>query len=133
MPTLIDTNILVYAAGADGDRDRQQIAVRALRAHREDGLLAVQVLAEFANVLIRKGRPLETIQRDVTTLERSWRVIAPNSETVSAALVGVQEHKMSFWDAMLWACAKQHHLATILSEDGPIGATIGGILYKSPF
>ncbi len=133
MPTLIDTNILVYATGIDGDRSRQQTAVEALRSHRADGALGVQVLAEFANVLIRKRRPLRAIQRDVAVLEQTWKIVAPNGKTVSIALAGVEKHQMSFWDAMLWATAKQHGLTTILSEDGPTGTTVGGVLYLSPF
>ena len=133
MPTLIDTNILVYAAGADGDRTRQRIAIKTLGDYRADGALAVQVLAEFANVLMRKRRPLETIRSDISVLEKTWQIVAPDASTVSLALVGVEEHQMSFWDAMLWATAKQHRLTTILSEDGPTGSTVGDVLYLSPF
>lgn len=125
MLTLIDTNILVYATGADGDRTRQQMAIQALRDHRPHGALAVQVLAEFASVLIRKGAPLETVRSDIRTL--------PDVGTVSLALGGVEDYSMSFWDAMLWATAKHHGLTTILSEDGPTGSTVGDMLYLSPF
>lgn len=133
MSTLIDTNILVYAAGADGDRARQRTAIQALRDYRSDGALAVQVLAEFANVLLRKGRPMDTIRSDIGVLKRTWKIVAPDADTVSLALIGVEEHQMNFWDAMLWAVAKQHRLTTILSEDGPTGSTVGGVLYLSPF
>lgn len=133
MPVLIDTNILVYAVSADDDRRHQQTAIQALRDHRADGALAVQVLAEFANVLIRKHWPVETVRSDVSILEKTWQIVAPNARTVSLAVAGVKEHQMSFWDAMLWATAKQHGLTTILSEDGPTGSTVGEVLYLSPF
>lgn len=133
MPVLIDTNILLYAVAADADRRHQQTAIQALRDHRADGALAVQVLAEFANVLIRKHWPVETVRSDVRILEKTWQIVAPNASTASLAVAGVKEHQMSFWDAMLWATAKQHGLTTILSEDGPTGSTVGEVLYLSPF
>lgn len=133
MPTLIDTNILVYAAGADGDQGRQRMAIKTLRDYRADGVLAVQVLAEFANVLIRKRRPLQTVRSDISILEKTWQIVAPDARTVPLALIGVEEHQMSFWDAMLWATAMQHRVTTILSEDGPTGSTVGQVLYLSPF
>jgi predicted nucleic acid-binding protein len=133
MATLIDTNILVYAARADGDRDRQEAATRALQRYHADGALAVQILAEFASVLLRKGRPLTDVQEDVASLRQSWRVVAPNVDTVPLALSAVALHRMSFWDAMLWAIAKQHSLSSILTEDGPTGTTVGGVQYLSPF
>lgn len=133
MPILIDTNILVYASGADGDRTRQQTAIQALRDYRDEGSLAVQVLAEFANVLIRKHKPVETVRNDINILEKTWPIVAPDAQTVLLAVRGVEKHSMSFWDAMLWATASQHGLTTILSEDGPTGSTIGKVLYLSPF
>lgn len=133
MSTLIDTNILVYAAGADGDRTRQRIAIQALGDYRHDGVLAVQVLAEFANVLMRKLRPMDIIRSDISVLENTWQIVAPDAKTVSPALTGAAEYQMSFWDAMLWAVAKQHRVTTILSEDGPTGSTVGDVFYRSPF
>lgn len=133
MSTLIDTNILVYAAGADGDRTRQRIAIQALGDYRRDGVLAVQVLAEFANVLMRKLRPMDIIRSDISVLENTWQIVAPDAKTVSLALTGAAEYQMSFWDAMLWAVAKQHRVTTILSEDGPTGSTVGDVFYRSPF
>ncbi len=59
------------------------------------------------------------IERDVAVLEQAWKVVESTDKTVSLALSGVEKYRMSFWDATLWATAKQHELTTILSEDGP--------------
>lgn len=133
MPTLIDTNILVYARGVDGDPVRQRQAIQALQSHHGTGALSVQVLAEFSSVLLHKGISIDVIHEDVMSLEKTWTIVAPEHDTVSLALRAVKTHRMSFWDAMLWATARQHDLTTILSEDGPTGATVGGIVYVSPF
>lgn len=120
-------------AGANGDRNRQQTAIQALRDHRADGSLAVQVLAEFASVLIRQRAHLETVRSDVGILGKKRKIVAPDAKTVPLALFGIEEYQMSFGDAMLWAAAKQHGLTTILSEDGPTGSTVGEMRYLSPF
>jgi len=131
--TLIDTNVVVYAAGVDGDVARQTVAIEALRRQRATGALSTQVLAEFASVLLRKGRPADTVRQDVTVLGSAWRVFTLDGATVALALTGVSEHRLSFWDAMLWATAKRNGCSAILSEDGPTGSTVGGVLYESPF
>lgn len=133
MATLIDTNVLVYARGVDGDATRQRQAILALKACRADGFLTVQVLQEFASVLIRKRLSIDVIYEDVATLQRTWSVVASNNDTVLMALECVKAHHMSFWDALLWATARQHDITTILTEDGPTGADVGGIYYRSPF
>ncbi len=71
MPIIVDSNILVYVSGADGDRTRQPTAVQALRDYRDEGSLAVQVLAEFANVLIHKHKPVEAVPNDINI--QHWR------------------------------------------------------------
>jgi predicted nucleic acid-binding protein len=92
LSTLIETNILVYAAGADGDRARQRAAILALENYRSDGALGVQVLAEFANVLMSKGKPMERIRSDINILKRTWKIVGPDANTVLLALMGVDEH-----------------------------------------
>ncbi|MEW5855192.1 MAG: hypothetical protein AB2A00_40825 [Myxococcota bacterium] len=45
---------------------------------------------------------------------------------------GVERYRLSFWDAMVWGIAVQHHVAEVLSEDGPVGATLEGVRYRNP-
>ncbi len=131
--TLVDTNILVYAAGVNTDRARQTTALAALQEIHSVGALSVQVLSEFSNVLLRSGHAVEVILHDVEALTASWQVLSPTAPTVSRALAGVREHQLSFWDAMIWAIAVQNGISTILSEDGPSGRSIEGVRYISPF
>lgn len=131
--TLVDTNVLVYAAGVDGDGVRQACAIDALRRARSSGALSTQVLSEYANVLLRKGTTPHTVQEDVAALAASWRILVLDADTVVLALGGVRQHRLSFWDAMIWATARRHGCAEVLTEDGPIGAVLDGVRYTSPF
>ncbi len=130
---LVDTNVLVYAAGADGDAARQRAAIKLLRDRHAHGVLAIQVLAEYASVMLRKGRGADTVRDEVAVLSASWPVLAPDARSIVLALTAVSGHHLSFWDAMIWAVAKQNGVAAILSEDGPTGATIDGVLFESPW
>ena len=131
--TLVDTNILVYAAGVNTDKARQTAASNALNEIHHLGALPVQALSEFAAVLLRHNRPADVILQDVEALADTWPVLHPTARTVTEALAGVKDYQLSFWDAMLWAIAVEHGLSTILSEDGPTGHSIRGVQYVSPF
>ncbi len=131
--TLVDTNILVYAAGVNTDKAHQAAASAALDEIRPVGALPVQALSEFAAVLLRHNRPADEIQRDVQALADTWPVLHPTARTVADALGCVRDHHVHFWDAMVWAIAAEHGLSTILSEDGPTGRSIQGVQFVSPF
>lgn len=131
--TLVDTNILVYAAGVNGGRERQEEARAALVAVKSHGALAVQVVAEYSRVMLRHGVALAVVRQDVAALRAAWTIHSPTAETVGLALQCAADHQMSFWDAMLWAVAKENGVDEILSEDGPTGAAIESVVYRSPF
>ena len=131
--TLIDTNILIYASGVNGDRERQGIAVAALREARQEGALAVQVLAAYSHVMLRRRVPTATVRQDVAALRAAWTLLSPEAETTRLARPGVYAHRLSFWNAMLWALAKQNGVTVILSEDGPRGSVVDQVAFRSPF
>jgi predicted nucleic acid-binding protein len=130
---LIDTNILVYAAGIRADTARQRHAIAVLSRWHQDGCLALQVLAEFSAVALRHGMPLEQCQYLVTQYRRAWRILVPSVATLDLALQGVAQYHLHFWDAMLWALAREHGLREIVTEDGPTGQSVGGVTFRNPF
>jgi predicted nucleic acid-binding protein len=42
-------------------------------------------------------------------------------------------HRLSFWDAMMWATAKHAGCSLLLSEDGDDGRLLGGVTLVNPF
>lgn len=54
-------------------------------------------------------------------------------DTTIRALAGMMTHRLSFWDAMIWATAIENHITTIYTEDMPGSAEIEGIIYRNPF
>ncbi len=59
--------------------------------------------------------------------------ILPESSTLTLAINAVENHRLSFWDAMLWAAAKQSGVNVLLSEDFQHGRELERVLFHNPF
>jgi predicted nucleic acid-binding protein len=130
-----DTNVLVYATAAMADaraiRARDLIA-RAMRA--ASSVLLLQTLGEFSHVALRKARiPVADIRRTID----AWRAVLPvqaaDDSDLSAALDAVRAHRLAFWDAMLWACARRVGVRHLLTEDLQDGFALQGVTFVNPF
>jgi predicted nucleic acid-binding protein len=130
-----DTNVLVYATASISDvrvtRARDLIA-RAMRA--ASSILLLQTLAEFSNVAIRKARiPV----KDIRTTIDAWRAVLPvqaaDGSDLLTALEAVREHRLAFWDAMLWASAQRAGVRHLLTEDLQDGFSLQGVTFINPF
>jgi predicted nucleic acid-binding protein len=124
-----DTNILVYAQQADGKADR----ARALFA--DGGKLSVQVLNEFAAVSRRKQRRswaeiAEAIDDVLTMVDPP---LALTHDVHTAAREFAEEHRISFYDALIVASAIEAGCNILYSEDMQHGRSIGGLAIVNPF
>ncbi len=130
----IDTNVLVYAVdGKAGERHLR--ALRLMHAAVDwDSVLVLQVLNEFFAVTTGKGKmdPAEA----ATSVEewlRLFPVHAAGPGTLRRAMAAVREHRLSFWDAMLWATAREAGCRLLLTEDFQHGRVLGGVRFHNPF
>ena len=130
----LDTNILVYAVDRDGGERHDRSRVLLGRAARCDCVLTVQALAEFFHATTRKN--LLPHPR-ASAFVRSWLGVFQVAGAGTAALVdamdAVEEHRLSFRDAMLWATARQSGCSVILSEDMQDGRRLSGVEIINPF
>ena len=55
--------------------------------------------------MLRYRVPVPTVRQDVAARRVAWTVLSPDAETVGLALQGAEVHRLSLWDAMLWALA----------------------------
>ena len=130
----LDTNILVYAVDLDaGDRHERSKDLVG-HAAKQDCILTVQVLAEFYHATTRK-RLLEP--SSAKSFIQDWLsvfgIAAADDMTLVDAMEAVEEHHLSFWDAMIWAVARQAGCSAIISEDMQSGQRLGGIEFMNPF
>lgn len=131
MKVLIDTNILVYAWDS-AEPDKQSKAIAIMQQHRKHACLSVQNLSEFSSVMLRKGSDLKWLHETIYIYSKIMTICALREEHVEHALRAVDQYKMSFWDAQIWAVALMNRIPVILSEDGPTGQKIEGIEFQNP-
>src|SRR5262245_20674257 len=134
----LDTNILVYAHDTDTG-DRHQRAVQLIEDLRRDSQIVVstQLLNEFYAAITRPARAarlshaeaVEVIQ-DIVTL---WEVVPVTTAIVFRALEGMIPHGFAFWDALIWAAARENGATTLYTEDFQHGRNIEGVEIINPF
>jgi predicted nucleic acid-binding protein len=134
---LIDTNVLVYAHD-QGEPDKQRQAFQVLEAMQlsQRGRLSVQCLAEFFSITTRGARPKLTVPeaaRQVDDLARTLPTLDLTPLIVLEAVRGVREHRLSYYDAQIWATAKLNQLPAVFSEDFASGSTLEGVRFVNPF
>jgi predicted nucleic acid-binding protein len=134
---LVDTNVLVYAYDPECESKQEQ-ALKVLNelAVVRRGVLTAQVLAEFSVVALRKLKAILPPDRVTTSVQnylRSWPVLDITGLIVLEAIRGVKEHKMSYYDAQIWASAHLNQIPAVLSEDFATGSTVEGVAFINPF
>ena len=130
----LDTNLLVYSVDATAGV-RHELAIEIVdRATERDCCLTLQALSEFYAAVTRKGMvpPAEAAAQ-----AENWLVAFPtaaaSATAVRVALADAVAGRMSYWDALLVACAREAGCRVILTEDMTDGANLGGVLIHNPF
>lgn len=134
---LIDTNLLIYLYDPN-QPDKQKQAERVLEQLEltRSGRLSVQTLAEFFSVATRKLSPNLTSAEaldQVTLFTRLWPVFDLTPMIVIEAGRGVRDHKLSYYDAQVWATARLNQVPVVFSEDFRDGSTLEGVRFVNPF
>ena len=126
----IDTNVLVYTVTEHDPR-----RMRAIELLAEGGVVSVQVLNEFADVMRRRYR------RDVAeitfALDRFVALLDPpiplTHELHRAALDIVGRYGFRIYDSLIIAAARQSGCNVLYTEDLQGGQTIDGLVVRNPF
>ena len=129
MTAFFDTNVLVYAQGPGAKGDAARGALM------DGGIISVQVLSEFANVLRRKFRlEWNIVAAAVADARELFDSIRPlDIETHEAAIALAEAHGFSFYDSLIIASALQAGCETLLTEDLQDGRRIDGLVIVNPF
>lgn len=134
---LVDTNVVVYAYDrSEPDKQRRALEVLDVLATSQRGALSVQVLSETFVTLTRKIpaplSPEEAYQR-LQNYHQAWPILDLTGLIALEAARGVVDHKLSFWDALIWATAKLNQIDIVLSEDFSDGQVVEGVRFTNPF
>lgn len=134
MRLALDTNVLAYAEGVNGE-DRRAIALDILRGFDgADVLVPAQALGELFVVLTRKARREPA---DARTAVLAWSDSYPVIGTTPAVMVEAMEiattHRLALWDSVMLAAAAQADCRMLLSDDMQHGFTWRGVTVHNPF
>ena len=136
-PILVDTNVLVYYYDQNSP-EKQARASLILNQLRLAGLgrLSAQVLAEFVNASMHKlDPPLSAAQamEQASLFASSWPVFNLTPQIVLEAARGVRDHRLSYYDAQMWAAARLNQIPILFSEDFQDGQVLEGVRFVNPF
>ena len=126
----LDTNVLVYAFASNDTRSE-----RALTLLAQGGLVSVQVLNEFADVLRRKlGRDWGETAAALAALRPLLAGPLPLTTPVHEAAFGLaRERGFAFYDSLIVAAAQAAGCSLLLSEDFQNGHSVGSLTIRNPF
>jgi predicted nucleic acid-binding protein len=134
MLSAVDTNILAYAEGLNGDAMKQAALDLLRRLPSDSVIVPVNVLGELFNVLVRKGGRSAA---DARAAIRNWKAGYPLAGTTAGALLAAAdlavEHRISIWDAVILASAAEAGCRVLLSEDMQHGFTWRELTVINPF
>ncbi len=130
-----DTNVLVYAV--DGRDKRKQKIAQELLAHamdvNGDGVISVQVISEFANILQGKfGLSAEKTEEFVSKFYPLLKTEV-TAEMVRSALFIKKEYGIQYYDSLIVAAAEKLGCHEIVSEDLSVGQMYRGMVVVNPF
>jgi predicted nucleic acid-binding protein len=130
----LDTNILVYSIDIDAKFKHERAMEILWQVRQENCVLTLQALAEFFVVATRKrAMPMEEITAQIQDWQTLFPIVTATSTSLSAAIRAVQQHQLSFWDAMLWATVQQAGITLLLSEDCQHKRVLEGVRFYNPF
>ena len=121
----LDTNVAIYAFS-----DNEQKAPAAFDALARSTFVSVQLLNEFANVLVRKRRlPWPQVREMLDELRTAIKFVLPLDDTIHRdALRLAERYRLSLYDALMVSAALSGGAQTLHSEDMQHGLLIDDTL-----
>jgi len=130
----VDTNVLFYAH--DPRDPDKQLTAKSLIESLVDGVLLWQVACEYLSAS-RKLEPLgysrHQALQDVRDLRSAWRTILPSWQVLEASHQLMEEHSLSFWDALILAASQEAGVSRLYSEDIDPRMKLDGLEIVNPF
>jgi len=130
----LDTNILIYAVDRDAGYRHTRAKEIVDQAVDQNCVLTLQALSEFYTAVSRKNKLLAS---EAKAQVADWRLLFPvvvaQSDNLIQAIEAVEQHRLSFWDAMLWSVARDNSVTLLISEDFQHGRELLGVRFHNPF
>jgi predicted nucleic acid-binding protein len=130
----LDTDILVYAEGANGVPMMEKAVELIERLPPDSVVLAVQSLGELYRVLVRKaGRAPTQVHSTILGWRDAFPLVDTSASVMLAATGLATDHQIHIWDAVILAAAAGAGCRLLLSEDWQDGFNWSGVTVVNPF
>jgi predicted nucleic acid-binding protein len=134
--SFLDTNVWIYAATGKFSAPAKYEVARQLLA-RETVAVSGQVIGEFVvNVTnakkMRKPLPTAEVAKWLEIMDR-FEFVEIDKLIVNSALVGVNRHRIHYWDSALLAQAERFGAETFYTEDLNHDQMYGTVRAHNPF
>ena len=134
MKVALDTNILAYAEGVNGEERRRQAADLVADLPSSATVIPVQALGELFHLLTRKvRRPASEARAAVLAWQDAFAVHPTTASVLASAMDLSADHGLASWDAVIVAAAADAGCRLLLSEDMHHGFTWRGLTVTNPF
>ena len=134
MKVALDTNVLAYAEGTNGEAMRDKALELIQRLPPSAVVLPVQTLGELFIVLVRKAKRRPVRARAAVLSWRDAYAVVETSESVMINATDLaSDHGFTIWDSVILAASAEARCRLLLSEDLHAGFTWRGVTVINPF
>ena len=134
MKVALDTNVLAYAEGLNGEAMRKVTLELLEKLPQGSALLPIQALAELFYLLVRKARrPPARAHSAILSWGDAFPLIETSPEVLFAAAHLATNHRLSIWDSIVLSSAAEAGCRLLLSEDLQDGFTWESVTVTNPF
>lgn len=128
----LDTNLLIYLYSAD-EVDKSNIVARLVDDN--DCVISLQVVNEFANVLIRKFKVSgDAVLKAIKELTNVFTITNISIGSIINAIQIHDKYKLSYYDSLIVSSAQMDNCTYLFSEDMHNGLKIDDkLLIVNPF
>jgi len=133
-PVFVDTNVLIYAVDTfDAKKHAMARVWRDELWKSRRGRISFQVLHEFfAKVTQKWPAAREDARAEVRDLLR-WKPVVLDEIILERGWKIQDRYRISFWDALIVAAARQASCGYLLTEDLRAGQEMEGLMIVNPF
>jgi predicted nucleic acid-binding protein len=130
----LDTNVLAYAEGVNGQSKKTQALALVDGLPQSSVVLPVQTLGELFQVLVRKaGRSRSSARSAILSWRDTFSLVETSAATMLAAADLAVTHQLAIWDAVILSAAAEAGCTLLLSEDMQDGFIWQGVTVVNPF
>ena len=134
MRVALDTNVLAYAEGVNGESMKANALALVSKLPNSTTFLPVQVLGELYHLLVRKaGRSPHRARAAVLSWRDAFAVIETSEAVLTSAIDAAVHHHFGIWDSVALSAAGAAGCRLFLSEDMQDGFVLGGTTVVNPF